>query len=162
MNRLSTGIIISAILMSAPSIASADPQPKNAQPASAAKIAKAYAGKTDLWETDCGGGIYFGPNGQARAWCADNPNVLGVGTWSADDTGQLCHKLRWFARQGSSRATSGPVETTCIAHLDKRWGDLYRSFPGDNEWWALNEFSGLTRGYKYQANVKAARAKLGL
>lgn len=161
MTRFGTGMLISAFLVSVPSLGAADPKPRNAQPATAAKISKIYAGKTDAWDTDCSGGIYFGPNGQARAWCAASPDNLGVGTWYATNEGQLCHKLRWYSRTGNTTSASDE-QTTCIDHVDKRWGDTFRSYPDSADWWPINEFSGLSRGYRFQANVQATRAKLGL
>ncbi|UYV36160.1 DUF995 domain-containing protein [Rhodobacteraceae bacterium D3-12] len=161
MTRFSKGMLISAFLVAVPSLGIADPKPRNAQPATAAKITKIYAGKTDVWDTDCGGGIYFGPNGQARAWCATNPDTLGAGTWYATNQGQLCHKLKWYYPQGSGAGVSAE-QTSCIDHVDKRWGNTYRNYADSAEWWPIDDYSGPKRGYKFQANVKAARAKLGL
>ena len=75
--------------------AQADKLPRGAKPASPQKVASAYAGRTDLWKDNCDGGIYFAPNWQARAWCAESSDNLGAGTWTVENNGDLCQDLTW-------------------------------------------------------------------
>ncbi len=153
---------VTAILIAAtPIVALADPMPRAAQIASSGQVARAYVGKTDPWDKDCSGGIYFGSNGQARAWCAENSDSLGAGSWTADNQGRLCHQLTWYWPNGR-RAGTSVGEYSCISHVVDRRGKLWRSWPNDSEWWPMDGESSLIRGYKFQSNVRQTRAKLGL
>ena len=154
-------ILISAIsLSSIPAMALADAKPNDWQPASPQKIAKTYSGKTDLWDTDCSGGIYFAPNEEVRAWCAESSDNLGAGTWSVDNTGQVCQDLKWYWPNGDHTEASSS-ETLCISHVVDRSGKMWRSWPNDPEWWPMDRSSGLIQGYKFQTNVHQARSELG-
>jgi len=135
-------------------------KPKRADVAPAHKIIKMYQGKTDLWSTDCNGGIYFSPLGQARAWCADKSGNLGAGTWTADSQGRLCHNLNWYWQDGQRSGKSSGGEE-CIAHIIDRGGSMWRSWPNSSEWWPMREHSGLVHGYKFQDEVRQTRALLG-
>ncbi|MDU8929823.1 DUF995 domain-containing protein [Alisedimentitalea sp. MJ-SS2] len=149
------------LLFSVPAVAVADKMPRGAQPATAQKIAQIYAGKTDMWEENCGGGIYFAPNWQARAWCQEQPENLGAGKWTVDNQGVLCQNLNWYWPNGN-RAGKSKGETVCISHVVDRAGKVWRSWPGDSEWWPVDNDAGMVRGYKFQSNVRATRSKLGL
>ncbi|MDQ2092988.1 DUF995 domain-containing protein [Rhodobacteraceae bacterium 10Alg 79] len=135
--------------------------PRGAQPASPTKVFQAYIGKTDLWDADCGGGIYFGPNGQARAWCSQNSDNLGAGAWSVQSDGQLCHELTWYWPNGQ-RSGMSAGDRACISHVVDRRGKLWRSWPESTEWWPIDENSGLVRGYKFQNDIRKTRSKLRL
>ena len=161
MKIFASGFLSAVLLVVAPGSATADPRPRGAQPASPAKVTQAYAGKTDLWEADCGGGIYFGPNGQARAWCAQKDGNLGAGAWSVQSDGQLCQELTWYWPNGRSYGAS-KGNRACISHVVDGRGKLWRSWPGSEEWWPIDSPSGLVRGYKFQSNVKQVRSRLGL
>jgi hypothetical protein len=157
----SVRLLTALCLLSVPAIALADPKPQGAQPANPQKVAQAYAGKTDLWEADCNGGIYFGPNWQARAWCADKSDNLGAGAWRVEDDGRMCNRLTWYWPNGN-RAGRTRGEEICISHVADRRGKLWRSWPDSTEWWPMDGASGMVRGYKFQANVRETRSKLGL
>ncbi len=150
---LATGL--AAALFAAP--AQADPKPAGAQPASAQAVAQAYAGKSEDWDENCNGGIYYAPNWQARAWCGDTPDAIGAGRWTVDDQGTLCTEMGWFSPEGN-----GAAEKDCIAHVADRRGRLWRNWPGESEWWPLRGAEGFSRGYKYRGQVDSVRQKLGL
>lgn len=161
MKVFARGLLSVVVFAYAPIMAKADPMPRGAQPASPSKVAQAYSGKTDLWETDCGGGIYFGPNGQARAWCSQNSDNLGAGTWYVQSDGQLCQELTWYWPNGQNAGASAG-DRACISHVVDRRGKLWRSWPESSEWWPIDATSGLVRGYKFQNNVRHTRQKLNL
>ncbi|MCG7624655.1 DUF995 domain-containing protein [Epibacterium sp. Ofav1-8] len=151
-----------SLVASLPAAAFADPKPRNARPAPVDKVIGAYAGKTDLWEQDCGGGIYFSPNNQVRAWCAENSENMAAGTWTVSADGTLCQNLTWYYPQGNA-AGSSAAEPLCIQHVVNGWGVMYRSWPGSTEWWPVTSAtSTLKRGYVFQSDVDTAKNKLGL
>lgn len=161
MTQRRTGLLAAIVFLSVPAMSFADALPKGAQPANPQKVASAYVGKTDLWDTNCNGGIYFSANSQVRAWCSDNSNNLGAGTWSVDDQGRLCHQLTWYWPNGS-RAGSSIGDRSCISHVVDRFGKLWRSWPSDPEWWPMGRNSSLVKGYKFQSDVRQTRENLGL
>ncbi|WP_293572726.1 DUF995 domain-containing protein [Phaeobacter sp.] len=143
-----------------PAASVADPLPRGAKIANPQKIAKIYSGKTELWTNNCGGGVYFAPNGQARAWCADQGENLGAGTWAVDANGRMCQDLVWYYPD-SGRAGASANDRSCISHVVDRWGVVWRSWPNDPEWWPMDKNAGFVRGYKFQAQVGQTRSKLG-
>ncbi|MBQ4806179.1 MULTISPECIES: DUF995 domain-containing protein [Phaeobacter] len=153
-------LVAAALSCILPMAAAADPLPRSAKIASPQKIAKIYSGKTELWTNNCGGGIYFGPGGQARAWCADQSENLGAGTWSVDANGQMCQDLVWYYPSGR-RAGASASDKSCISHVVDAWGVMWRSWPNDPEWWPMGKDAGLVRGYKFQTQVRQTRSKLG-
>lgn len=160
MRSLGAALLLASFTVSAPTLTLADSLPRGAKPASLAKIQKAYSGKTDLWKDNCDGGIYFSPSGQARAWCKESGDNLGAGTWSIDAQGNLCQDLTWYwPNNGTAGSSDGG--STCISHVQDRWGQLWRSWPGSDEWWPVDRYSGLVRGYKFQSQVQQTRSKLG-
>ncbi|WP_198136578.1 DUF995 domain-containing protein [Roseobacter sp. SK209-2-6] len=160
MRSLGTALVLAGFSVFASTATMADPLPKGAKPASISKISKAYTGKTDLWNSGCNGGIYFSPDGQARAWCKDSSNSFGAGTWSIDVQGNLCQNLSWYWPNDDQIGKS-PSDSNCIAHIQDRWGQLWRSWPGSDDWWPVDQYSGLVRGYKFKAEVMATRSQLG-
>ncbi|MGJ8626114.1 MAG: DUF995 domain-containing protein [Sulfitobacter sp.] len=156
-----TGLAAAFVLTLAPFETSADPKPRGAKIASSDQITRAYAGKTDLWENDCDGGIYFGGKQQARAWCAEKSESLGAGTWSTDSQGNLCYGLTWYWPNGS-RAGASKSENACISHVVDRAGKIWRSWPNDTEWWPLTGSASIVRGYKYQSEVRRTQSNLGI
>lgn len=139
----------------------ADPLPSGAKTPQASQVTAAYLGRTELWENDCGGGIYFGPKGQARAWCATNPNEFAAGTWSVDAYGRMCHSLQWYYRS-QGRVGSSAGDQACITHVSDRRGRIWRKWPRSDEWWLLEEGEGVRRGYLFQDRVQAAKRMMGI
>lgn len=160
MRSLGKALIVIGCSVFASTATMADSLPGGAIPANISKITKAYSGKTDLWDSGCDGGIYFSPGGQARAWCKDSSDSLGAGTWNIDAQGNLCQDLTWYW-PNDRQAGSSPGDSTCIAHIQDRWGQLWRSWPGSEDWWPVDQYSGLVRGYRFKAEVMATRSKLG-
>jgi len=151
-----------SLLASLPAAAIADPKPRNARPAPVDKVIATYTGKTDLWAQNCEGGIYFSPNQQVRAWCAESSENMAAGTWSVSADGTLCQNLTWYYPEGNG-AGSAPSEPLCIQHVVNGWGVMFRSWPGDSEWWPVtNANNSLKRGYVFQSDVDEAKSKLGL
>ncbi len=153
--------LASILILALPISATADPLPYGAKTPAPKQIIAAYMGKTALWEKDCEGGIYFGPNEQARAWCAQKSEVLGAGKWTVDAYGRMCHNLTWYW-PNNDRAGSSAGERTCIQHVVDRFGRVWRRYPGQAEWWPIKGDSTLVRGYTYRKETAAAQKKLGL
>ncbi|MCA0858708.1 DUF995 domain-containing protein [Phaeobacter italicus] len=160
MTSFSRNLIAAVVGMVIPAVASADPMPRSAKIPDTQKVAKIYSGKTELWTNNCGGGIYFAPNGQARAWCANSSDNLGAGTWSIDANGRMCQNLIWYYPDGR-RAGASPSDRSCISHVVDAWGTVWRSWPNDPEWWPVDKNAGFVRGYKFQTEVSQTRSKLG-
>lgn len=142
--------------------AMADRLPAGASAPSAAQVSAAYAGKTDVWNENCGGGIYFSPNGVATAWCAENSDNFGSGDWTIRSDGSLCTDLNWYWPNPNGRAGSSPGGTSCILHVTGPFGGLWRSWDGEEWWRMLPSESGLKPGYLFQDDVDRTRRRLGL
>jgi hypothetical protein len=153
-------LVLTALLLSGTNL-SAEPLPSGAKLPQASEIRGTYIGRTELWESDCGGGIYFGPRGEARAWCATKPDVFGAGTWSVDAHGRMCHNLRWYYKSGRTVGNSMGGQD-CISHVSDRRGRIWRNWPGSNEWWLLQEGATVQRGYIFQNQIRMAKRKMGI
>jgi len=149
------------LIAAVPVAAMADPLPYKAKTPAPSQVIAAYIGKTEQWDADCDGGIYFGPNNQARAWCAQSSDSLGAGTWTVDSYGRMCHNLTWYW-PNNGRAGSSPGEKSCIQHVVDRFDRVWRSYPGQSEWWPVKGDASLTRGYIYQNEVAGLKKKLGI
>lgn len=125
------------------------------------QVARLYAGKTDLWGGDCGGGIYFSPEMQARAWCRASPDAFGAGSWSVDAQGRICHTLTWYWADGGGAPESGEPETSCVEHAEDSRGRIWRRWPGDPDWWRMQNSALPVQGYKFRRQVSAARKATG-
>lgn len=140
----------------------ADNLPVGARTPSAGQVASFYAGKTDLWRDNCGGGIYYSPNGTASAWCGENPDNVGAGPWTIESDGRLCTDLNWFWPNPNGGAGSSSGGTSCILHVSDPLGGLWRSWDG-KEWWRMKpSTSGLKPGYVFRGEVDQTRGRLGL
>lgn len=144
-----------------PCWAVADPLPNGAKTPTPEQVMAVYIGKTAIWEDNCGGGIYFGPNSQARAWCAQNSDNLGAGKWSVDSYGRMCHELTWYW-PNNGRAGRSAGEISCIQHVVDRHNRVWRNYPGEAEWWPVKGDTTLVRGYTFRNDILATKRKLGL
>ncbi|UOA33904.1 hypothetical protein DSM110093_03739 (plasmid) [Sulfitobacter sp. DSM 110093] len=151
------GLLIAAL----PLGALADPLPYGAKTPTASQVRSAYIGKTEKWDADCSGGIYFGANNQARAWCAQSGDSLGAGEWTVDAYGRMCHNLTWYW-PNNGRAGSSPGEKSCVLHVADRFDRIWRSYPGQSEWWPVKGDASLSSGYVFQNQVVALKRKLGI
>lgn len=138
----------------------ADEVPAGASIPSSYDITKTYVGRTEIWDEGCSGGIYYGPNGQARAWCGENSSGFAAGYWSADASGRMCHQLTWyFIADGKVGSSLG--ERACTSHLLDERRKVWRNWPGSDEWWPA-ENDSLVRGYRFQNEILAVRRLMGL
>jgi hypothetical protein len=74
-------LLLIPTLIFAGTTAQADPKPKPSAALSAQVVANTYAGRMQVWKS-CKGGVYFGGNWEAVAYCSKNKNSVGVGTWN--------------------------------------------------------------------------------
>ncbi|MFG6665246.1 DUF995 domain-containing protein [Sulfitobacter sp. 916] len=153
--------LFSLFVAALPAGAIADPLPYGAKTPTPNQVMAAYIGKTEKWETNCNGGIYFGANNQARAWCANSPDSLGAGKWYADAHGRMCHDLSWYW-PNNGRAGRSAGEISCVQHVVDRFDRVWRNYPGQTEWWPVKGDASLTRGYTFQSQVLALKSRLGL
>lgn len=160
MKLIGAGTLPAIFLMAVPAAVPADPMPTGAQTPSLQKVEMAYTGKTDLWQGECDGGIYYASGGQVRAWCAQNSESLGAGTWRVEPDGRMCFQLTWYWREGDE-TKAATDETECISHVVTRGGKLWRNWPENADWWPLDRYSGLVRGYEFMENVRRTREVLG-
>jgi len=149
------------VLATVPFCAIADPLPHGARTPTPQQIMAVYVGKTAIWDENCGGGIYFGSNNQARAWCAENSESLGAGEWRVDAYGRMCHDLTWYW-PNKGRAGRSAGEKSCIRHVVDRFDRVWRSHPGQTEWWPVNDDPNLVRGYMFRNDIIATKRKLGI
>ena len=160
MSKLSKIAVCAIAVLAMNTAAAADTKPGWARTPAPEKVAAAYSGKTEIWNGKCNGGIYYSPNNQARVWCENTPNSLGVGTWSVNAQGQMCYQMNWHWKSGSNTGAS-QGEKTCVSHIADPLGGLLRSWPNDPEWWPMWRGAVPTRGYKFQAQVEQARERIG-
>ncbi|MDJ0824238.1 MAG: DUF995 domain-containing protein [Rhodobacter sp.] len=161
MKTLAFALLAGLVVLSVAETGRADQMPEGARPASAEEVARAYAGKSDLWEKDCSGGIYYARNWQARAWCAEKSEALGAGEWSVDDEGRMCQSLTWYWPNGT-RVGATRDARFCISHVMDEGGDMWRSWPDDPEWWPMKKPTGPVSGYVFQDDVQQTRTDLGI
>ena len=143
-------------------LAMANSLPPGTRAPTADQLAAAYAGKTDLWPDNCGGGIYYGANGTAKAWCRTNSENFASGQWSITSDGRLCTDLNWFWPNPNGGAGSSSGGINCILHASGPTGGLWRSWDG-KDWWKMRpSTSGLKSGYVFRGDIERTRQRLGL
>ncbi len=160
MKRLCVIIAISALGISAMAPAQADPKPKNAKTTDAQTLANLYGGKTQNWKSS-GGGIYYGPNWEAQAFSGNHPKNAGIGKWSVDGKGRVCHQLVWYWPNGDE-VGSKEDDPECITHVTDPDGIIWRSWPGDKEWWKATGSQSLEKGFKFKSKIRRNRKKMKL
>lgn len=143
------------------STAYADPKPSGGKRVDPQTVANIYTGKTQLWKRDCNGGIYYGPKGQAFAWCRKHHQNVGIGKWTIDSKGRVCDELKWYWPEGSG-VGSKMGNKTCISHLVDAEGTMWRNWTNDKDWWRLPDPKHLLKGFKFKGKVNRNRRKLGL
>ncbi|WP_425044047.1 DUF995 domain-containing protein [Primorskyibacter sp. S87] len=160
MKGLLTFLVSAGLSFSSAVSVSADPKPKGATGASAQAVANLYGGMTQTWKT-CQGGIYYGPNWEAQAWCGKNPDNVGIGKWRVDNKGRVCHDLTWYW-PNSDGYGSKQDGGECISHVTDAEGNLWRSWPQDSEWWRATGSKSLNKGFTYKSKVRRAKRKMKL
>ena len=163
MKFLSLSTALSAALILAPMAGIADPKPKGARNASAQTVANAVAGKTHNWK-DCKGGIYYGGKWQAQAWCNKDGPAVGLGTWSVNSKGRLCHDLTWYWPKGDGYGSKREPVTArnCDDHVIAPDGVMWRSWGGEKDWWKFDTNPNLVKGFKHKRKINQLRRKLGV
>ncbi len=138
----------------------ADELPSGASTPSTYDLTRTYVGHTEVWDQDCYGGIYYGPNGQARAWCRKNPGGFAAGVWSVDAYGRMCHQLTWYY-VANGKVGSSLGERACTSHVVDRRNSVWRNWPGSAEWWPAKSDT-LVRGYLFQDQILAIKRQMGI
>ena len=115
----------------------ADPKPKGAKAVDAQTVANMYGGKSLTWK-GCKGGIYYGPNFEAQAYCNKNGKSVGVGKWNVSSKGSLCHNLTWYWPQDDGYGSKPQDKKECIHHLVDGDGQIWRNWSGNKDWWRMN------------------------
>ncbi|MCA0929031.1 DUF995 domain-containing protein [Ruegeria profundi] len=141
-------------------IAWADPKPRGAKAADPNRVVELYRGKTQIWNV-CGGGLYYGTNGQASAWCRKHKHIVALGTWRVDRNARVCREIIWHWPEGESiRSKSDGV--VCIEHVVAPDGSIWRSWPDESEWWSMSGDRGLLKGDRFKSQKKRRARKMGL
>ena len=164
MPHLRMTLLGSALMFAVGSLgAGADPKPSGAKAANPQVIANYHAGKTHIWK-NCKGGIYYGSNWQAQAWCERDGKAVGLGTWKVDGRGKICHELTWYwkGKDGVGSRTPEVTEENCHEHLVDGIGTIWRSWGGEKDWWPLAGTKSLVKGFKHKSKVSRLRNQLGV
>ena len=147
----------------------ADPQPEGAKKAPPQQVANFYAGKTQFWSTCNGGGIYYDGGWEARAYCNNRGESVGLGTWSISKNGRICHDLTWYWQDGdgSVKSDDKPVsDRNCddivLAPDGTLWARWVHQKTDSNAWWRLNTSDSIKTGNKLKGKIKRTRRKLGV
>lgn len=139
----------------------ADPKPADAVKADPQAVVNFYAGRTYVWK-NCKGGVYYGAGWEAQAYCNKDGPSVGIGTWTVNAKGQLCHTLQWYWPKGSGYGTKEP-ETDCINHAGTTSGELWHNWPDSADWWRLTDNKKFQpKGFKDKSKIKRLRRKLGV
>ena len=157
MHIVTSAVLAASMFLSLALPVQADPLPATAGPPDPQRIARIYAGKTELWNGKCSGGIYYSRTMQARAWCAGSSKAFGAGEWTIDTEGRICYTLTWYWPDDRGPGAGDP-DRTCVEHRADGRGGIWRRWPGDEEWWPMKNTDRPLRGYRYKRNIETARA----
>lgn len=147
-----------AIMAATPALA--DPKPKGAKPVDAQTLANMYVGTSQTWK-GCKGGIYYGGKYEAQAYCSKEGESVGVGKWTVDRKGRVCHELIWYWPQGKGVGSKPQDKKECVAHLMDANGNIWRNWNNDKDWWQLGP-KDMIKGFKLKRKVKRLRKKLSV
>ena len=149
------------VLLMTTGVSVADPKPKGAKTADSQTIANLYVGKTQSWES-CKGGVYYGSNWQAQAFCSKAGQAVGVGNWSVK-RGKVCSVMNWYWQEDGGVGSKTNQKDKCINHVVDKDGQIWRNWQGDKDWWRVGPSSKhLTKGFKFNRKVNRLRKKLGV
>lgn len=143
-----------------PENAAADPKPKGAKAPTAQSVGQIYAGNTSNWKS-CKGGIYFGANGKAQAYCAKGNGSVGLGKWSLNSKAQVCYDMTYYWNEGGS-VSSKKEPRECMSHLVDSDGQLWVNWTGYSDWWRFDAKKSVAKGFKYKQKHQRLVKKLGL
>lgn len=147
-------------LILAGTFAQADPKPRPAKALSAQMVANKFVGHMQVWKS-CNGGIYFGGNWEAVAYCSKSKNSVGVGTWSTKG-GKICYQLNWFfVKDGVLSKKTNPAKCEVEMVSDKD-GQVWHSWVSDKDWWrGYPRDKSFPKGNKYKRQIAKLRASYG-
>jgi hypothetical protein len=140
--------------------AQADPKPPGARATDAQTLANLYAGKSQLWNS-CKGGIYYGGQWQAQAFCSKDGESVGLGEWSVTRRGEVCHELTWYWSAGDGVGSKKDAKD-CISHVTDPQGVIWRKFENDADWWKVENSKSFVEGFKMKSKVSKMRRKVSL
>ncbi len=156
---------VACLLFVGASTALADAKPTDAVKANPQDIANFWAGKTHTWR-DCKGGIYYGGGWKAEAWCEKNNPAVGIGTWSVDANGTICHDLTWYWKEGNGVGSDSPgvTERSCEDHVQTSNGEIWNRWRGHDsakteDWWRPANSDGVNQGYDRTIKRKISRLR---
>lgn len=135
----------------------ADPKPSGLKPMDAQQLANLYAGRTDTWTRNCGGGIYFGGGWEAQATCTKKGDSVGLGKWSVNRKGKVCWELTWYWPDGDG-VGSKVEDKNCVTVLLDPQGVVWRNWDGDKDWWKMDV--NKDRSFKFKRPITKLRKKL--
>lgn len=158
--------VIIATSAATPSLA--DGKPKGAKKAPAQQVANFYAGKTQTWKSCNGGGIYYGGQWQAQAYCNKNTPSVGIGTWSVNAQGRICHDLTWYWREdGKVKSNHKPVgprncDDVALAPDGNMWARWVHEKSKSDAWWNLTQSENVQSGNKLKGKINRMRRQFGI
>lgn len=161
---ISTALVLSSVAV----MAKAEPLPDGAKKAPPQMVANFYAGKSQTWRSCNGGGIYYGGGWQATAYCNDQGPSIGIGTWSVDRNGRICHDLTWYWPDGGGVGSSDKPVTAencddiALAPDGMLWARWVKEKNKSDAWWRLNDSDNIDKGNKYKRKFDRLRRKLGV
>ncbi|MGV6803237.1 MAG: DUF995 domain-containing protein [Ruegeria sp.] len=169
MSHLTKLSLIAVISIATTTVGIADPRPQGAKKAPPQEVANFYAGKTQSWSSCNGGGIYYGGGWQAQAYCKEDGESVGIGTWSISRNGRICHDLTWYWRDedGSVKSSDKPVsDRNCddivMASDGTLWARWVHKKTEADAWWNLNRSESIRQGNKLKGKINRMRRNLGV
>ncbi|MGB7316515.1 MAG: DUF995 domain-containing protein [Planktotalea sp.] len=154
-----SAICATAMLFGATSVL-ADAKPRPSKPASAQQIANKFVGHMQVWKS-CKGGIYFGGNWEATAYCDQNKKSVAVGKWTSKG-GKLCYDVNWYFVKDNKLTTKNRAKCELEFVTDKD-GQLWHRWGDDKDWWrGFPKDKSFPKGNKYKRQTATQRGKLGI
>ncbi len=160
MKNFLIGALFTASLVSAASVALADPKPRPSKPASAQQIANKFVGHMQIWKS-CQGGIYFGGNWEATVYCGKHKESVAVGKWTTQG-GKLCYDVNWyFAENGK---VSAKKRAKCeLEFVTDKDGQMWHRWGDDKDWWrGFPKDKNFAKGNKFKRQTAKQRKRLGV
>ncbi|WP_139816234.1 DUF995 domain-containing protein [Planktotalea arctica] len=141
--------------------AHADPKPRPATALSAQVVANKFVGHMQVWK-GCKGGIYFGGNWEAVAYCGDNKDTVGIGSWNTKG-GKICYQVTWyFVKTGQLSQKQRPAKCE-VAMVSDKDGQVWHSWESDSDWWrGFPREKHFAKGNKYKRQIAKLRKKYGV
>ena len=155
--------VAGAVLIAFATSGAADPKPKNSKAADSQAVANFYAGTSRVWES-CKGGVYFGGQFEAQAYCDKGTPSVGLGKWSVKG-GVICTDLIWHWKDGDGVGSKPSDNRDCIAHIVDSEGTMWRRWNDDKDWWRVQDIKAdkkAAKGFKFKSKVNRMRRKLGV